>query len=314
MKNKQSMLAPDMRTRRTRKGSMERSQRFWGWIFIMPLSLGLTIWVAFPLGISLVASTLQWDMISPARFVGLGNFIRMFTTDPLFLQSVVVTLKYTLLAVPLQLLIAFGLALLLTSKVRAIGVYRTIFYIPSLIPVVVSSAMWLWLFDQSFGLLNIILESLGLPAQEWIFSTRQVIPSLVFMNLWTVGNVVIIFLAGLQDIPKQLREAVSIDGGNAWHELRHVIIPFMSPVIFYNLVIGLINSFQTFTQPYIMTHGGPSNASLTYLLDIYQQAFQFNKMGYACAMAWAFIVVTILLSAVLFKGSGRWVYYEGGGK
>ncbi len=290
---------------------MERSQRFWGWIFIMPLSLGLAIWVAFPLGISLVASTWQWNMISPPRFVGLGNFITMFTTDPLFPQAVSVTLKYTLLTVPLQLVVAFGLALLLTSKIKGIGIYRTVFYIPSLIPVVVTSAMWLWLFDQNFGLFNIILEQLGLPAQGWISSSEQVIPSLVFMNLWTVGNVVVIFLAGLQGIPRQLREAVSIDGGNAWDEFRHVIVPFMSPVIFYNLVIGLINSLQTFTQPYIMTHGGPSNASLTYLLDIYQQAFQFGKMGYACAMAWVFIVVTVLLSAVLFKSSGRWVYYEG---
>jgi multiple sugar transport system permease protein len=297
-----------------RKGSVEGSQRFWGWIFILPLSLGLTIWVAFPLGISLIASTWRWDMISPPQFLGLGNFIRMFTTDPLFLQAVVVTLKYTLLSVPLQLLLAFGLALLLTSRVKGIGTYRTIFYIPSLIPVVVSAAMWLWLFDQSFGLFNVILGELGLPRQGWIFSARQVVPSLVFMSLWTIGNIVIIFLAGLQGIPRQLREAVSIDGGNLWHEFRHVIVPFMSPVIFYNLVIGLINSLQTFTQPYIMTHGGPSNASLTYLLEIYQQAFQFNKMGYACAMAWVFIIVTILLSAVLFKSSGRWVYYEGGGK
>jgi multiple sugar transport system permease protein len=293
---------------------MEGNQRFWGWIFIMPLSLGLTIWVAFPLGISLVASTWRWDMISPPHFVGVGNFITMFTTDPLFLQAVVVTLKYTLLSVPLQLLIAFGLALLLTSKVRGIGSYRTIFYIPSLIPVVVSSAMWLWLYDQSFGLFNIILEQIGLPAQGWIFDSEQVIPSLVFMSLWTVGNIVIIFLAGLQGIPRQLREAVSIDGGNVWHELRHVIIPFMSPVIFYNLVIGLINSLQTFTQPYIMTHGGPSNASLTYLLEIYQQGFQFNKMGYACAMAWVFIIATMLFSGVLFRTSRRWVYYEGAGK
>lgn len=291
---------------------MERSQSFWGWIFIMPLTLGLIIWVAFPLGISLVASTWQWDMISAPRFVGIGNFVRMFTTDPLFPQSVVVTLKFTLMNVPLQLIIALGLALLLTSRIRGIGVYRTLFYIPSLIPVVVSSAMWLWIFDQDFGLLNIILERLGLPPQGWIFSSEQVIPSLVLMNLWTVGNVVVIFLAGLQGIPRQLREAVSIDGGNVWHEFRHVILPFMSPVIFYNLVIGLINSLQIFTQPYIMTHGGPSNGSLTYLLDIYQQAFQFGKMGYASAMAWVFIVVTILLSAVLFKTSGRWVYYEGG--
>jgi multiple sugar transport system permease protein len=283
-----------------RTRSIEGNQRFWGWIFIMPLSLGLTIWVAFPLGISLVASTWRWDMISPPQFLGLGNFITMFTKDPLFLQAVVVTVKYTLLSVPLQLLVAFGLALLLTSRLRGIGTYRTIFYIPSLIPVVVTSALWLWLFDESYGLFNIILEKVGLP--------------LVFMSLWTVGNVVVIFLAGLQGIPRQLREAVSIDGGNVWHEFRHVIVPFMSPVIFYNLVIGLINSLQTFTQPYIMTHGGPSNASLTYLLEIYQQAFQFNKMGYACAMAWVFIIATILLSAVLFKSSSRWVYYEGGGR
>ena len=294
-----------------RKKTIAQRQNFWGWMFIMPLSLGLTIWVAFPLGISLVASTWRWDMISVPTFIGLNNYIAMFTADPLFLQSVVVTLKFTLLSVPLQLLFAFALALLLNSKIRGIGVYRTIFYIPSLIPAVVSAAMWLWLFDQSFGLLNFALDALGLPTQTWINSSEQVIPSLVFMNLWTVGNIVIIFLAGLQGIPKQLIEAVAIDGGTVWHQFRHVILPFMSPVIFYNLVIGLVNNLQTFTQPYIMTKGGPGNASLTYLLQMYNQVFQFNKMGYACAMAWVFLLVTLALSAALFGSSKRWVYYEG---
>jgi multiple sugar transport system permease protein len=218
---------------------------------------------------------------------------------------------YTALSVPLQLLVAFSLALLLNAKVRGMGVFRTIFYLPSLIPAVVGSALWMWLFNTQYGLFNLILDTLGLPTQEWLTSPDLVIGSLVLMSLWSVGNIVIIFLAGLQGIPKELEEAVVVDGGKAWHRFRHVILPFMSPVIFYNLVMGIIGGLQTFTQPYIMTHGGPANASLTYVMHLYRQAFQFSKMGYANALALVLLVLTIGLSLVVFRSSNRWVYYDG---
>ncbi len=288
-----------------------RKDSLWGWVFCLPLVLGLSIWVAFPLGVAVVMSLFKWNMISPAQFIGLGNYVFMFFADHLFWQSLSVMALYTVLSVPLQLVLAFGLALLLNTKVRGMGVFRTIFYLPSLIPTVVSTALWLWLFNPQYGFFNLILDAVGLPAVDWLTSPDMVISSLVLMSLWSVGNIVIIFLAGLQGIPKELEEATEVDGGNLWHRLRHVIFPFMSPVIFYNLVMGVIAGLQIFTQPYIMTNGGPANSSLTYVLHLYKQAFQFSKMGYANALALVLLIVTVILSLIVFKSSDKWVYYDG---
>ncbi len=288
-----------------------RKDTLWGWLFCLPLVAGLTIWVAFPLGVAVVMSLFKWNMISPAVFIGLGNFDFMFFKDHLFWNSLWVMFYYTLLSVPLQLAVAFGLALMLNTKVKGMGIFRTIFYLPSLIPVIVSTALWMWLFNPQYGLFNQLLDAVGLPTVEWLNNPDNVIPSLVLMSLWSVGNIVIIFLAGLQGIPKELEEAVTVDGGGAWARLRHVILPFMSPVIFYNLVMGVIAGLQVFTQPYIMTNGGPANASLTYVLHLYKQAFQFSKMGYANALALVLLILTMVLSLIVFKSSSRWVYYEG---
>ena len=283
----------------------------WGWIFCLPMVLGLSIWVAFPLGVSCVMSLFQWNMISDPVFIGLGNYDFMFFHDHLFWQSVLVMVLYTVMSVPLQLVFAFSLALLLNSKTKGISVFRTIFFLPSLIPAMVSTALWLWLFNKQYGLFNLILDTLGLPAQDWLTSPDTVLGSLVFMSLWGVGNIMVIFLAGLQNIPMELEEAITVDGGNAWHKLRHVILPFMSPVIFYNLVLGVIAGLQVFTQPYIMTNGGPANASLTYVLHLYRQAFQYSKMGYANALAMVLLLLSMLLSLIIFKTSRQWVYYAG---
>lgn len=288
-----------------------RNDALWGWLFCLPLVSGLILWVAFPLGVAVVMSLFQWNMIAPAVFIGLGNYTFMFTGDPLFWQSMGVMFLYTLFSVPLQLLLAFGLAMLLNAKVRGMGVFRTIFYLPTLIPGMVAAALWMWLFNTQYGLFNLLLDTLGLPTQEWLTNPDQALGSLVLMSLWSVGNVVIIFLAGLQGIPKELEEAVTVDGGGPWHRFQAVILPFMSPVIFYNLVMGIIGGLQTFTQPYIMTHGGPANSTLTYVLHLYRQAFQFNKMGYANALALVLLVLTIVLSLAVFRSSDKWVYYDG---
>lgn len=286
----------------------------WGWILITPLTLGLTIWVLFPMGLSFVTSLTDWDMISKPKFVALKNYIDLFSGDQLFLQSVKVTFYYTLLSVPLQLAAAFGVSLLLNSNVRGLGVFRTLYYLPSLLPGVVVSVIWLWLYNPQYGLLNAALGGLGLERVDWINSPELVIPSLVIMSVWGIGNVVVIFLAGLQGIPKTLLEAVEIDGGNAWHSFRNVILPLMSPIILYNLIIGIIKSLQLFTEPYIMTGGGPMNASLSFVLLIYNNAFKYGKMGVANAMAWALFVLTIALSFAIFKSSSAWTYSEGDDK
>jgi len=295
----------------TRQWNLKKSQNFWGWLLITPLSLGLTLWVLFPMGLSFITSLMKWDMISKAEFVGLKNYIRLFTGDQLFLQTIKVTLYYTVLSVPLQMAAAFGLAMLLNSKVRGVGIFRTLFYLPSLLPTVVVTVIWLWLYNTQYGLLNTILGGLGFNKVDWITSPAMVIPSFVIMSIWSVGNVVIIFLAGLQDIPSTLIEAVKIDGGNAWHSFRNVVLPLMSPIILYNLIVGLIKALQLFVEPYIMTNGGPVNASLSFMMLIYSNAFKYGKMGEANAMAWVLFILTLLLSGLVFKTSNSWVYSEG---
>jgi multiple sugar transport system permease protein len=297
--------------KRIKAGRGWRRETVWGWILLTPLTLGLTIWVLFPMGLSLLTGLTKWDMISAPQFVGLRNYLELFSKDQLFLQSVKVTLYYTLLSVPLQLFVAYLTALLLNSPIRGVGWFRTIFYLPSLIPVVVTSIMWLWLFNHQYGLLNAILAGLGLNKVNWINSTGMVIPSLIIMSIWSVGNIVVIFLAGLQGVPQTLLEAAKIDGGTSWHSFRHIILPLTSPIILYNLIIGLIRSLQLFTEPYIMTSGGPMNASLSFVLNIYNYAFKYGKMGEANAMAWILFIITLLLSLIVFKTSTRWTYYEG---
>jgi multiple sugar transport system permease protein len=293
------------------KGLNTKLQNRWGWILIMPLTLGLTLWVIFPMGLSFVTSLTSWDMISPPEFVGFNNYINLFTNNDLFYQCIKVTLYYTVLSVPLQLVVAFGASLLLNSDIRGRGIFRTIFYLPSLIPLVVTSIMWLWLYNDHYGLINAILVGLGGERIQWITSISMVVPSLVIMSIWGIGNIIVIFLAGLQGIPESLLEACRIDGGTAWHSFRHIIIPYMSPIILYNLIIGIIRSLQLFTEPYLMTGGGPAKASLSILLTIYNNAFKYNQMGMANALAWCLFVITLILSVIIFKTSKKWTYYEG---
>ncbi|HBF35698.1 MAG TPA: ABC transporter permease [Firmicutes bacterium] len=297
----------------SKKHFLSRQQNFWGWLLITPAVLGLSIWVFFPLVLSLLASFWHWDMLMPPSWNGFQNYAMMFQ-DQIFWQSVWVTIYFTVVGVPLQIVAGFGAALLLNTKVRAMGFFRTIYYLPSLLPIAVTSALWLWLYNKQFGLFNIILDKFGLPPGQWVFGTGSVIPSLILMSIWGIGNTIVIFLAGLQGIPQELMEAVAIDGGKAWHRFRHVVLPLTSPVIFYNIIIGIIGGLQTFTQPYLMTNGGPANASLFYVLHLYRQAFMYSNMGYACAMAWFLFIITAVIAGLVFKSSTLWVFYEGEGR
>ncbi|MDD3903755.1 MAG: sugar ABC transporter permease [Sphaerochaeta sp.] len=296
---------------RTKIGFNTKRQTLWGWILISPLCLGLTLWVAFPMGLSLYTSMTTWDMLSKAEFVGFQNYIKIFTEDELFLKSIKNTLYFTFLSVPLQMVVALCGALLLNSQVKGKGVFRTIFYLPSLIPLVVSSVMWLWLFNHQYGLINYFLNILGADRIQWIDSKEMVIPSLTIMNVWNIGNVIIIFLAGLQGIPNDLLEAVDIDGGRYYHKFRYVILPLLSPIILYNMIVNMIKCLQLFVEPYIMTNGGPVNSSLSFVLHIYNNAFKYGKMGLANAMAWILFILTMLISLIIFKTSNQWTFYEG---
>lgn len=293
------------------RGLNATRQTFWGWVLVSPLVLGLTLWVAFPMGLSIYTSFTKWDMLTKPEFVGLKNYIKLFTDDELFLKSIKNTFYFTFLTVPLQMIVALTGAMLLNSSIRFKGIFRTIFYLPSLIPIVVSSIMWLWLYNNHYGLINYFLTYIGLDKVQWIDSIKMVIPSLSIMNVWNIGNIMVIFLAGLQGIPIELLEAVDIDGGNSWHKFRSVILPLLSPIILYNMIISMIKCLQLFVEPYIMTSGGPANSSLSFVLHIYNNAFKYGKMGMANAMAWVLFILTMIISLIIFKTSDQWTYYEG---
>lgn len=289
-----------------------RREALWGVMFVAPAVLGFLLWHLIPIIGSLFIAFTDWRIVGTPNWIGLDNFRQIFTDDRLFPKALSVTTLYALGSVPLRMLFAFALALLLNQKIHGLSIFRTIFYVPSIVPLIASSVLWLWLFNPDFGLLNAVLDTLGLPQLQWIYDGDTVLLSLILMSLWDVGPMMIIFLAGLQGVPKQLYEAVEVDGGTAWHRLWHVTLPLITPTILFNLVLSIIGAMQTFVQPYVMTEGGPNNASLFYVLYIYQKAFQQTQMGYASALAWILFLIIATLSFVVFRTSNRWVYYEGG--
>jgi multiple sugar transport system permease protein len=292
--------------------SRQRTERRWGLLFTAPAVLGFVIFTIGPMAASLVFSLTDWTIGGPARFIGAGNYTRL-GHDPLFWKSLGVTSYYTLGVVPLTLIIGFAVAMLLNRGVRGRSFWRTIYYLPTLVPAVASSVLWIWIFNPDFGLLNSLLRQAGLPTSNWIYSERAAVPSLVLMSMWGFGNAMVIFLAGLQGVPRHLYEAVAIDGGGSWARFRHVTFPFMTPVIFYNLVTGVIGTFQVFNQAYVMTRGGPNDATEFYIYYLYTKAFTDSEIGYASALAWVLFVLVLVITVLLFRNARRWVFYEMGG-
>jgi multiple sugar transport system permease protein len=282
-----------------------------GYLFVLPVILGFLIWVFGPMVATLGISFTNWPIIGKAKWIGLDNYTRLFTTDPFFFAAFKASTYFAVVSVALRIVYTFLVALLLNQDVRGKALFRTIYYLPSIVPVVASSMIWSWVYDPDFGLFNVVLKWMGLPTSRWISDPKTVIPSIILMDLWASSSTIIIFLAGLQGVPRELLEAVEVDGGNAWHKLWAVTIPHMSPFIFFNIVLGLIGAFQIFTQSFIMTGGGPNNASLFFALLIYRTAFTNNKMGLACALAWILFMIVAFFTFVIFKSSGSWVFYYG---
>lgn len=288
-----------------------RKRNLTGLLFASPAILGFVIFTAGPMLASLGMSFTDYSVTGGAHFIGLDNFKRMFSgDDPYFYKSLWVTTYYVLLSVPLQIVYSFMLALLLNQNVKGLSVWRTIFYLPSVVPAVALSMIWLWILDPDLGLANELLRMVGLPTSQWIFAEETVIPTLSVMSVWTTGSTTLIFLASLKNVSRQLYEAVEIDGGNAFHKFRNITIPFMTPIIFYNVVMAVIGSFQVFSQAYIMTGGGPNNGSLFYVYYLYREAFAYSRLGSSCAIAWVLFVIIMAATAVIFKTSDSWVYYE----
>jgi multiple sugar transport system permease protein len=281
------------------------------YLLISPWLLGLLLFVLGPMLASLAISFTQWDLLSAAKFVGLDNYDRLFSRDPLFWQSLKVTVLYTVAYVPLELAGGLVLALLMNQPLRGIGLFRTIYYLPSVLPGVAFVVLWMWILHPDVGLINTLLSYVGIEGPRWLVDPDWALPALLMMSLWGLGRSMVIYLASLQGIPQQLYEAASIDGAGRWHSFWRITLPMLTPTIFFNLVLSIISTFQTFTSAFVATNGGPLDSTLFYVLYIFRQAFEYFNMGYASALAWVLFVIILVLTLLVVRTSDRWVYYEG---
>ena len=281
------------------------------YLFITPWLVGFVLFIVGPIIASLGLSFTDYDIMLPPALVGLGNYQEIFA-DPLFYTSLYNTFYIVFLAVPLSMIAAFGLAMLLNQKVGMMAGYRTAYFIPSIVPAVASAALWLYLLQPQWGLVNGFLGAVGIPGPGWLSSEVWSKPAIILILVWAAGGTMIIYLAGLQDVPVSLYEAAEIDGANDWAKFRHVTLPLMTPVIFFTLILGIIGTFQIFSQIFVLTDGmgGPQNSTLVYVMYLYRNAFNFFRMGYASAMAWILFVLIVVLTWAQFKWASRWVYYE----
>lgn len=293
-----------------------RSDHFAGYVFIAPWLLGFFAITITPILVSLYYSFTKYDILSAPQWVGLMNYETMFKYDYLFPQSLKVTFMYAFTSVPLRLLFALFLAVLLSQKRKGVGVYRTIFYVPSVFGGSVAVAvMWRQLFGVN-GALNSILTSVGAIDRNigWLTGPNTALWTLVALAVWQFGSPMLIFLAGLKQVPYSLYESAMIDGASPWQRFFRITLPMISPIIFFNFLVQIINGFMMFTQALIITNGGPFNRTLLYVLYVYRKAFTDYSMGYASALAWVMLVVVGVLTAVIFKTSSYWVYYESKGE
>jgi multiple sugar transport system permease protein len=287
----------------------QRREWLEGYLFAAPFLIGFTVFVAFPMLYSIWLMFQRWDLLSAPEFVGFKNIQRVFT-DELALKSLLNSAIYTIFAVPVQLVISFSLAYALTQKIKFRSLYRAGFYLPIIIPIVATAVVWQRVFHPDFGILNNVLGWFGIPPQAWLLKPELAKPAFIFMSFWMIGRQMVIFIAGLGNIPTSLLEAAQIDGAGRFKTILKITVPLMTPLIFYNMVIAIINSFQTFVPSLIMTDGGPENSTLFVVLNIYRNGFQFFNMGYASALAWQLFTIVIGLTIAQFYASNRWVYYE----
>ena len=291
-----------------------RRHRSWiGFVFIFPWLVSVLWFDAFPFLLNVYFSFTDYSVGTRIpNWIGLENYQQVFGGDHLVPVSLKNTAYYVGLSVPLSIVFAFSLALLLNLDVPGRSVYRTIYYIPSIVPAVAASIIWLIMFRTHNGLVNQLLSLVGLGPVPWLTRPEWAKPALIVMSLWGFGGQLVIYLAGLQGVPVELYEAAEIDGAGSWRKLLHVTIPMMTPVIFFNLIMGIIGAFQVFTSAFIMTNGGPLNSTLFYMLHLYNNAFAYYRMGYASAMALVLFCIILAFTLLLNSSSERWVYYGGG--
>jgi multiple sugar transport system permease protein len=306
---------------------MSKREALSGYLFISPWLIGFILLTIGPMLASLYFSFTEYNIVTPPKWVGLANYAKIFSGipeairthsveplgDPLFWKSLQVTLYFAMLALPLGLIISFLLAVLLNQKIPGVNIWRTIYFLPSVIAGVAVTILWVRIFNPRVGILNPILEKFGIPGPGWLTSPDWAVPALVIMSLWGIGGGMIIYLAGLQGVPTDLYDAAKVDGANLFQRFRYVTFPMMTPVIFYELVLSMIGTFQYFTEAYVASGGtgGPVRSTLFYNLYLYQNAFKYFDMGYASTMAWILFIIVLSLTLLVFRSSQYWVYYEG---
>ncbi|MFN8441664.1 MAG: sugar ABC transporter permease [Caldilineaceae bacterium] len=299
-------------TRKRTYSAMRRREAIEGWLYLSPWIIGFIVFVAGPLLASLVLSFTKYNVLRPPQFIGLKNYIFAFVSDPLFVPSLGRSFYYAALSVPLSMIGSLIVAILLNQKLRATTMWRTFYFLPTLTPLIAASLLWRWMLNPDVGLVNYLLGLVGIPGPGWLSSTSWAVPSLVLIGLWASvgGSRMIIFLAGLQDVPKELLESAEIDGAGSWTKFWNITLPLISPTIFFNLVLGIIFALRTFEIAFIATNGGPAQATWFLPLHIYQNAFVSFDMGYASALSWLFLIIISVLTYIQFRVSGSWVFYS----
>lgn len=301
-----------------RTDTVKKNKKSWlqsdlvsGYFFIMPFVIGFLCFTIVPIVSSLIYSFTNYSLVNTPKFIGFANYIRMFTKDPTYFKAFRVTLIYVIISVPLRLVFALLVAVLLNAGKRFTGFYRALYYLPTLVGGSIAISVTWKLMFQTDGLINQLLRAIGIDSHiGWLTQSKTALGVLIALSIWQFGASMIIFLAGLKNIPLIYYEAASVDGANGFVKFFKITLPMLSPVIFFNLIMTLINGFVNFTQAYVITAGKPVNSTLMYVMYLYNQAFRNGNMGYACAMAWIMLILISILTGFIFKSSDAWVYYE----
>jgi len=298
--------------RRTRTRAPRRREAVWCYVFLTPAVLGLLLFSLGPMVASFLLSFTSYDLLSSPEWSGLENYAAL-AADPLFRKSLGVSLVYGLVSVPATLVLALVLAVMLNAKIPGLAFFRSAYYLPSVISGVAVAMLWKWLFNGEYGLINVALGKFGIAGPAWLTDEHWALRALILMSLWGFGGTMLIYLAGLQSVPKELYEAAQVDGASRWRQHLHVTVPMLSSVTLFNLIMGVINALQVFAEPFVLTpNGGPDNSTLLLSVYLYQNAFQYLKMGYASAIAWATFAIILVLTALIFRSMPLWVHTEAG--
>ncbi|MDX1416150.1 MAG: sugar ABC transporter permease [Candidatus Promineifilaceae bacterium] len=287
-----------------------RREALAGYLFISPWLIGFFGFVAGPMLASFFISFTRWNIVGDPSWVGIANYQRILTNDPDFVQALKVTFRYAIIYLPLVTVVGLAMAMALNSKLKGVSVFRTMFYLPYVVPGIAATLVWVWILNPRFGLLNTVLGWVGIEGPNWFGDPNTALYGIVMISVWGVGGSAIIYLAGLQNIPDHLYEAATVDGASSVQKFRHITIPMLTPVIFFQLIIGLIGVFQTFTSSFVATQGGPLKSTFFYMLYIYNKAWVSLRMGYASALAWILFLIILVITLLVFRSSAMWVYYE----